>query len=147
MEKVKSLVCGRRLTYVTPETSVYDGAMKMVDAKIGALLVLSGGKLVGIVTERDVLNRVVARGKDPSSTRISDIMTSEVAVCSGDKTYEECLAQMTKVGCRHMPIVEGDQLLGVLSIRDLLHHHISVKDAEIKMMNSLYQYQPPTMDY
>ena len=132
---------------MTPDMNVYEGVAKMADARIGALLVLSGGKLVGIFTERDVLNRVVARGKDPASTKISDVMTREVAVCSGDKTYEECLAQMTKVGCRHMPIVEGEQLLGVLSIRDLLHHQISVKDAEIKMMNSLYLYQPPNMDH
>ena len=147
MEKVKSLVCGRRLTYVEPDASVFEGAAKMADARIGALLVLSDGKLIGILTERDVLNRVVACGKDPGSTKVSEVMTREVAVCGSDTTYEECLAQMKKIGCRHMPIVEGDHLLGVISIRDLLYHHISVKDAEIRMMNSLYQYQPPSMEY
>jgi len=147
MDKVKSLVSGKRLTYVTPEISVYEAATRMADAKIGALVVLSDGKLVGIFTERDVLYRVVAKEKNPSTTKISEVMTRDVAVCDANETYEACLAQMRKLGCRHMPIVEGDQLLGVLSIRDLLRHHISVKDAEIKMMNSLYLYQPPNMEH
>ncbi len=147
MEKAKSLVSGRRLTYITPDKTVYEAASKMADSKIGALLVLSDGKLAGIFTERDLLNRVVALGKDPSATKISDVMTKDVAVCDAEVTYEECLAQMRQLGCRHMPVVENDQLLGVLSIRDLLRHHISVKDAEIKMMNSLYHYQPPTMEH
>lgn len=147
MENVKSLVSAKRLTYVSPDTTVYDAACKMTDAKIGALVVLSEGKLHGIFTERDLLIRVVAREKDPNKTNVSDVMTKDVAVCESNVSYEECLAQMRKLGCRHMPIVENDKLLGVLSIRDLLRHHISVKDAEIKMMNSLYQYQPPTMDH
>lgn len=146
MEKVKSLVSGKRLTYVTPETTVREAVSKMADSKIGALLVLSDGKLAGIFTERDLLNRVVANGKDPSAVKISEVMTKDVAVCDAEETYEKCLAQMRQLGCRHMPVVENDQLLGVLSIRDLLRHHISVKDAEIKMMNSLYNYQPPTME-
>ncbi len=146
MEKVKSLVSGKRLTYVTPETTVREAVSKMADSKIGALLVLSDGKLAGIFTERDLLNRVVAIGKDPSAVKISEVMTKDVAVCDAEETYEKCLAQMRQLGCRHMPVVENDQLLGVLSIRDLLRHHIAVKDAEIKMMNSLYHYQPPTME-
>lgn len=147
MEKVKSLISGKRLTYVTPESSVYEAAAKMADARIGALLVLADGKLAGIFTERDIMNRVVAKGKDPSKVKVSEVMTREVAVCDANETYEYCLGQMRKVGCRHMPIVEGDHLLGVLSIKDLLRHHISVKDAEIKMMNTLYFYQPPSMDH
>jgi len=147
MEKVKTLISGKRLTYASPEAAVLEAATKMADAKIGALLVLSEGKLVGIFTERDLLNRVVAVGRDPSRTKLSEVMTKDVAVCDAAETYENCLAQMRQLGCRHMPIVENDQLLGVLSIRDLLRHHISVKDAEINMMNSLYHYQPPTMDH
>lgn len=147
MENLKSLISGRRLTYVTSEATTLEAAAKMADAKIGALLVLDKGNLVGIFTERDLLNRVVALGKDPSKTQISEVMTENVAVCDVNETYENCLAQMRKLGCRHMPIVDKDQLLGVLSIRDLLRHHISVKNAEIKMMSSLYQYQPPDMEH
>jgi len=147
VDKVKKLVSGKRLTYAAPEHTVSQAASKMADAKIGALVVLSSGKLVGIFTERDLLNRVVALGKDPSKIPVSEVMTKDVAICSGDDSHEECLAQMKKLGCRHMPIVEGDQLLGVLSIRDLMRHQLTLKDAEIKMMNSLYQYQPPTLDH
>ena len=147
MEQVKSLIAGRRLTYVTPEMSVSDAAARMANVKIGAVIVLENSKLVGIFTERDLLNRVVSAGKDPRKTKISDVMTTNVAVCSADDTYENCLAQMKQIGCRHMPIVESDRLLGVLSMRDLLKHHISVQDAEIKMMSSLYQYQPPDMEH
>ena len=147
METVKTLVSGKRLTYSSPEITVSEAATKMADSKIGALLILSDGQLVGIFTERDLLNRVIALGKDPAATKLSQVMTKDVAVCDAGETYENCLAQMKQLSCRHMPIVENDQLLGVLSIRDLLRHHISVKDAEIKMMNSLYHYQPPTMDH
>jgi CBS domain-containing protein len=147
MENLRSLISGRRLTYATSDVTIYEAAAKMADAKIGALLVLEKGNLVGIFTERDLLNRVVAIGKDPSKTKISEVMTKNVAVCDVNETYENCLAQMRKLSCRHMPIIDKDQLLGVLSIRDLLKHHISVKDAEIKMMNSLYQYQPPNMEH
>jgi CBS domain-containing protein len=147
MERVKTLISGKRLTHVRPDMTVSEAAARMADAKIGAVLVLDNGNLAGIFTERDLLIRVVSVGKDPQKTRISEVMTKQVAVCDADDTYENCLAQMREVGCRHMPIVKGDRLLGVLSIRDLLRHHISVKDAEIKMMNSLYHYQPPNMEH
>jgi CBS domain-containing protein len=147
MKQAKSLVSGRRLTYVTPDMSVSETTSRMAAARIGAVIVLDNSELVGIFTERDLLNRVVSVGKDPQKTRISDVMTKDVAVCNADDTYESCLAQMRQIGCRHMPVVEENQLLGVLSIRDLLRHHISVQEAEIKMMNSLYRYQPPDMEY
>ena len=147
MEQVRSLISGKRLTFVAPEMSVSETTTRMAGAKIGAVIVLEESKLVGIFTERDLLNRVVSVGSDPQKTKISDVMTKNVAVCNADDTYENCLAQMRQIGCRHMPVVEGDQLLGVLSIRDLLRHHISVQDAEIKMMSSLYQYQQPDMEY
>jgi CBS domain-containing protein len=147
MEKVKKLLTGRRLTYVTPEMTVTDVASKMAEAKIGSVVILENGELKGIFTERDILNRVVSQGKDPNKLQVSEVMTVDVAICSADDSYEECLAQMRQVGCRHMPVVEDDRLIGILSIRDLLRHHISVKESEIRMMNSLYRYQPPNMDH
>jgi CBS domain-containing protein len=147
MERVKNLISGKRLTHVSPDVTVSEVASRMADARIGAVLVLDNDTLAGIFTERDLLIRVVSVGKDPKKTKISEVMTKQVAVCDANESYENCMAQMRKVGCRHMPIVEDDRLLGVLSIRDLLRHHISVKDAEIKMMNSLYHYQPPSMEH
>jgi CBS domain-containing protein len=147
MERVKTLISGKRLTHVSPDVTVSEAAARMADARIGAVLVLDNDTLAGIFTERDLLIRVVSVGIDPRKTKISEVMTKQVAVCDANETYENCLAQMRQIGCRHMPIIEGDRLLGVLSIRDLLRHHISVKDAEIKMMNSLYHYQPPSMEH
>jgi len=147
MERVKNLLSGRRLSYVTPETSVTDVASKMADLKIGSVVILEKGELKGIFTERDLLMRVVAQSKDPKDLKVSEVMTTDVAVCDSNDSYEECLAHMRQIGCRHMPVVEGDRLIGIISIRDLLRHHISVKESEIKMMNSLYTYQPPNMDY
>ena len=147
MERVKDILSGRRLTYTTPDTVVTDVATKMADLKIGSVVILEDGKLTGIFTERDLLMRVVAPGKDPKTIKVSEVMTTDVAICGPDDSYEECLAHMRQIGCRHMPVVEGDRLIGIISIRDLLRHHISVKESEIKMMNSLYTYQPPNMDY
>jgi CBS domain-containing protein len=146
MAQLKSLLAGRRLTYVSPDMNVTEVAMKMADAKIGAVVVLQDEKLLGIFTERDLLNRVVSVGKDPKTVKVSEVMTTNVCVCTAEDSYEYCLAQMKQIGCRHMPIVEGDKLLGILSIRDLLRHQVSVKESELKMMNSLYRYQPPNME-
>ena len=146
MAQLKSLLAGRRLTYVSPEMTVTEVAVKMADARIGAVVILNDEKLMGIFTERDLLNRVVSAKKDPSTLKVSDVMTTNVCVCTVDDSYEECLAQMKQIGCRHMPVVDGDKLVGILSIRDLLKYQVSVKDSELKMMNSLYRYQPPNME-
>lgn len=146
MAHLKSILAGRRLTYVSPDMNVTEVAMKMADAKIGAVVILDNEKLRGIFTERDLLNRVVSVGKDPKAVKVSEVMTTNVCVCTAEDSYEYCLAQMKQIGCRHMPVVEGDKLLGILSIRDLLHYQVSVKESELKMMNSLYRYQPPNME-
>ncbi len=146
MAQLKTLLAGRRLTYVSPDMTVTDVACKMSDAKIGAVVILVDGELKGIFTERDLLNRVISAGKDPKAVKVSEVMTTNVCICDADDSYEKCLAQMKQIGCRHMPIVEEDKLIGILSIRDLLRHQISVKESELKMMNSLYRYQPPNME-
>lgn len=146
MKKVKSLIAGKRLTYVAPSTTVSEAAALMTRARIGAVVVLDNGQLAGIFTERDLLDRVVAKSKDPRNTKISDVMTTDVTVANTNDSYEDCLAKMRQLGCRHLPLVDGDQLVGVISIRDLLLHDISVKEDEIKMMHSLYYYNPSQME-
>jgi CBS domain-containing protein len=146
MAQLKTLLAGRRLTFVSPEMNVTEVAVKMANAKIGAVVILDDEKLRGIFTERDLLNRVVSVGKDPKTVKVSEVMTTNVCVCTAEDSYEYCLAQMKQIGCRHMPIVEGDKLLGILSMRDLLKHQVSIKESELKMMNSLYMYQPPNME-
>jgi CBS domain-containing protein len=143
MDNVKLLIEGKGLIYVQPDTTVHEASAMMARARIGAVVVLDNGKLVGIFTERDLLGRVIVPGLDPRLTRISEVMTSNVVVANASDSCEECLEKMKKVGCRHLPIVEDDDLIGIISIRDLLLHDNLVKDIELKMMNYLYYYKPP----
>jgi CBS domain-containing protein len=144
--KVKELVEGKALVFVHLETSVFEAAYMMSRSGIGAVVVLDQGKLKGIFTERDILNRVMVPGRNPETTMISEVMTPKVVVADGNQPCEECLHLMQRVGCRHLPIVEGDRLIGMISMRDLLMHDNIEKDSEIKMMNYLYYYQPPVME-
>jgi signal-transduction protein with cAMP-binding, CBS, and nucleotidyltransferase domain len=147
MAHLKSLLAGKRLTYVSPDMTVTEVAEKMSRAGIGAVVILDADeKLKGIFTERDLLNRVVGEGKDPGAIKVSEVMTTNVCVCNSDDSYEFCLAQMKQIGCRHMPIVEENKLLGILSMRDLLKHQVSVQESELKIMDSFYRYQPPNME-
>jgi len=146
MAQLKSLMAGKRLTYVSPDMTITEVARKMADAGIGAVVVLEEEKLKGIFTERDLLNRVVSVGKDPKAIKVSEVMTVDVCVCNAEDSYEYCLAQMRQIGCRHMPVVEEHRLLGIISMRDLLKYQVSVKESELKMIDSLYRYQPPNME-
>jgi CBS domain-containing protein len=146
MEKAKTLVDGKKLVFATPEMTVLDAAALMNKNKIGAVVVLENGELRGIFSERDILNKVIVEGRDPRNTRVSELMTREVVVADASDTYEQCLEKMKKAGCRHLPIVEKDNLIGIVSIRDLLLHDIKVKGDEIKMMSYLYHYSPPAME-
>ena len=146
MAQLKSLMAGKQLTYVSPDMNVTEVAKKMADAGIGAVVVLEDEKLKGIFTERDLLNRVVSVGRDPKTVKVSEVMTTNVCACNAEDSYEKCLAQMRQVGCRHMPVVEENKLLGIISMRDLLKYQVSVKESELKMMDSLYRYQPPNME-
>ena len=146
MENVKSLVARKELIYVHPDTTVFEAASMMSGAGIGAMVVLEEGRLVGIFTERDLLKRVIVPGLDPRMAKVSEVMTRDVAVAQGDDSCGKCLEIMKNVGCRHLPIVEGDRLIGIISMRDLLMHDNIMKDTEIKMMNYLYYYQAPVME-
>jgi CBS domain-containing protein len=146
MENIKSLIEGKTLVYVHPGATAFEAANMMARARIGAVVVLDEGRLAGIFTERDLLNRVIVPGLDSKATKISEVMTRNVIVGNGDDSCRKCLETMQRVGCRHLPIVDGDRLLGIISMRDLLLHDNISKDSEIKMMNYLYYYQPPVME-
>ncbi|HSR97082.1 MAG TPA: CBS domain-containing protein [Kofleriaceae bacterium] len=110
---------GNDVVTVAPETTVLIAVKQMNDRKIGALLVLERGLPVGIFTERDVLVRVVVAGLDPKTTPVGEVMTrSPVAVCSG-ATVGEAMKVITERRCRHLPIVDDNRLLGLISIGDL----------------------------
>lgn len=104
----------------------------MASEGIGSLLAMEGDNICGIISERDYLRRVILKGKDTKETKIKDIMTKEVVVAEPDFTAEECLSIMTKIRCRHLPVMDKDHLVGIVSVGDLVKSLARVKDTHIK---------------
>jgi CBS domain-containing protein len=122
--------------------TVLEVAQAMVARNIGAVPVLRGGVLVGIFSERDLMKKVVAEGRDPRTTRLEEVMTEDPLTVSPDETVENCMVLMRRHGFRHLPICDGKQLLGVVSLRDLLLHDLTEKDYEVRMMRAYIQATP-----
>jgi len=120
MSTVYDLVKDRRVYSIDADKTVLEAARFMMEHGIGALPVLRNGELVGIFSERDVMNRVVAAGRTPGTTMISEVMTANPRGVDADESVEECLFLMKEFGFRHLPIVSGKELKGLVSLRDLL---------------------------
>jgi CBS domain-containing protein len=146
MKTIGGLVAGRETFHVRSEQSVGDAARYMTDRRVGAVSVLEGTRLVGVLSERDVMARVVARKLDPDRTRVADVMTKDLVVAQWDESHEEGLRKMKQAGCRHLPVVEGDRLVGMVSQRDLLQIDLSEKDEEIRWLNAYIHFIPPVRE-
>jgi CBS domain-containing protein len=120
MATVYDLVKDRRVYSVDADKTVLEAARFMMEHSIGALPVLRNGELVGIFSERDVMNRVVAVGRTPGTTKIAEVMTTNPRGVDVNESVEECLFLMKEFGFRHLPIVSGKELKGLVSLRDLL---------------------------
>lgn len=122
MARVKQLLQGKGhdVWSIGPEASVYDAIAKMAQEEVGALVVLEGESLIGVVSERDYARKVVLQGRSSKDTKIKDIMTTRVAYARPDQSVEDCMAMMTEKRIRHLPVMDGDKLLGVISIGDLV---------------------------
>ena len=122
---------GSEIYSIAPDAMVFE-AIEMMDAKnVGALLVIRGEELLGIISERDYTRKVFLRGKRSRETKVSEIMSTNVTVTHPREPVEKCLRLMTDKHIRHLPVVEGDQVVGVISIGDLVKHIISCQQAAI----------------
>ena len=116
---------------ITPETSVYDGVAMLAEKNVGAVLVMDGDKLVGMFSERDYTRKVVLRGKRSRETAVSEIMSTDLKVVQPREAVEVCLRLMTDKRIRHLPVVEDDKVVGIISIGDLVKWVISCQSAAI----------------
>ncbi len=125
---------GRDIISISPDASVLDAIKLMADKGIGALVVIEGGDLKGIVTERDYARKVIIKGRASDTTPVVDIMTADVITSSSQQTVNECMAMMTSKRCRHLPVVDDGELVGLISIGDLVQAIIADQQEEIEQL-------------
>jgi CBS domain-containing protein len=142
MKSVKAIIEARETVTVAPAATVREAARVMAAHQIGAVPVVDGERLVGIFTERDLLARVVAAAVDPAATPVADVMTSQLVVADLGEAYETCLQRMQQARVRHLIVLDGGRLAGILSVRDLLAIDLDEKDEAIAMLNAYVHYIP-----
>jgi CBS domain-containing protein len=120
MATINDIIKDRRVYSIASESTVLEAARFMMEHSIGALPVLRDGVLVGIISERDVMNRVVAAGRLPGHTAVTEVMTANPRSVSPDESIDECLFLMKEFGFRHLPVCHDKELKGLISLRDLL---------------------------
>ena len=127
---------GSTIFSIAPEASVFEALKLMAEKEIGALLVIEGGKLAGIISERDYARKVILHGKFSHDILVRDIMTEKVVTVHPSQTVDECMTLVTNKRVRHLPVMDGNQLIGVLSIGDLVKEVISEQQFVIKQLES-----------
>ncbi|MFZ9689082.1 MAG: CBS domain-containing protein [Phycisphaerales bacterium] len=142
MATVKEILArkGGAMLIADPTISVLDAAKMMNEKGTGSVLIIEGGTLSGIFTERDLMRRVVAVQRDPAATAIRDVMTSALVTCHTDATVDDCGALMSERRIRHLPVVDGDEVIGVITTGDLLAWELKEKEATIQQLESFVFY-------
>jgi CBS domain-containing protein len=121
---------------IAPEATVFEAIEMMAEANVGALLVMKGEKLVGIISERDYTRKVFIRGKSSKETQVDEIMSKDVTTTKPGDGVDDCLRLMTEKHIRHLPVMDGGKVIGVISIGDLVKHVISCQSATIAHLES-----------
>lgn len=138
MSTVRQLLQGKPqdIWSVTPNASVYRALELMAEKNIGALLVMEAGKLVGILSERDYARKIILQGRSSKTTAVEDMMTPVVYYVSQDQTVEHCMALMTEKRIRHLPVLEGEEVIGIVSIGDMVKAIITQQEGTIRQLES-----------
>jgi CBS domain-containing protein len=129
----------REIYSVSPDATVFEAVKLMDEKNVGALLVMEGEKLVGIISERDYTRKIMLRGKRSRETGVAEIMSTNVTVTHPREPVATCLRLMTDKHIRHLPVLDGDKVVGVISIGDLVKHVISCQQAAIAHLESYIQ--------
>jgi CBS domain-containing protein len=119
---------------IAPEATVYEAIKLMAEHNIGALLVMTGGKLTGVFTERDYTRKVALHGKNSRQTQVWEILPKEFVSVTTDDSVEDCMRLMTESRVRHLPVLEGENVVGIISIGDLVNWIISAQNFAIEQM-------------
>lgn len=127
---------GKQVWSVAPDDSVLDALRLMAEKGIGAVVVCEGDRLAGILSERDYARKVILHGKTSRDTLVRDIMTSEVITVRPDQTVQDCMGLMTTGRIRHLPVAEGEKIIGILSIGDLVKEVIDDQKFQIQQLQS-----------
>jgi CBS domain-containing protein len=133
MTRVKDILKakGSEIFSITPDISVYDAIHLLAEKEIGALLVMDGPLLIGIVSERDYARQIILKGRSSENTMVKEIMTSKVLHATPDSNTSECMAMMTDNRIRHLPIIQDNAVVGVVSIGDLVRSIIAEQESTI----------------
>lgn len=125
---------GGQVYAISPLATVYEALAKMAENGIGALLVMEGTELVGIFSERDYARKVILAGRSSKETKVQEIMSASVVTVGPNATVDECMKRMSQKRCRHLPVVEGNRVIGVVSIGDVVQWIIRAQDVAIRQL-------------
>ncbi len=143
MKTIRDIMRQGFLFTVQRDATVAEAVQLMTTHNVGIVTVLEGDRLIGVFSERDVVRRVVAAGRDPARTRVGDVMTTELVVAEADEDYQSAMRKMDQANIRHLPVVSGGRLLSMISIRDLMRVEIMDKGEEIRYLKEYLYHVPP----
>ena len=136
MVRIQDVIRGRDLFSVQVNQSVADVARRMADLRVGAILVLDGEELRGLFSERDLMTRVVVEGRNPETTPVSSVMSTNLATIDESATLDDALECMNQNSCRHLPVMSGTRVTGFLSMRDLMNFELEIKIEELQHLQA-----------
>jgi CBS domain-containing protein len=139
MPHIRDLLRQREVLWAETGHSVEEVARAMSALNVGAILVLENRELRGVFSERDIMRRVVAEGLDPASTRVEDVMSTELTTVDEAAGVAEAMELMRRANCRHLPVMRGQEVAGFISMRDLMLYELEQKTEEVEQMRAYIQ--------